>query len=188
MNKDTIDKMFDNLQHEFDIELPNEGHEARFLSKLQTQNKVVEKSSVKSITSYWKPLLAVAASVVICLGLFGTFNQESEVMDLASISPEYSKTQDFFTVTLTSELNKLEAERTPETELIINDALEQISELETEYEKLKLDLNESGNDKRVIYAMISNFQNRIELLQNVLNYIEQTKNAKQISNESNITI
>ncbi|WP_353778682.1 hypothetical protein [Winogradskyella sp. 3972H.M.0a.05] len=184
MNKDTIETMFDNLQNEFDIEIPNDGHEARFLMKLESDNNTTTSSS----KTYWRPLLAVAASLVICLGLFGVFNQDPEVVDLASISPEYSKTQDFFTVTLNSEIAKLEAERTPETELIINDAMDRISRLENDYEKLKIDLTESGNDRRVIYAMITNFQNRIELLQTVLNYIEQTKTSKEISNESNITI
>ena len=39
---------------------------------------------------------------------------------------------------------------------------------EENYEQLKLDLEASGKDERVIYAMISNFQDRIDLLQNVL--------------------
>ena len=187
MNKDTIDTMFDNLQNTFDVELPNDGHEARFLSKLQVQNSVAEESSTKSV-SYWRPLLAVAASIVICLGLFGVFSQDDEVLDLASISPEYSQTQDFFTVTLNSELNKLESERTPETEMIINDALQQIGVLESEYEKLKIHLTESGNDKRVIYAMITNFQNRIDILNTVLEQIESIKQLKKHSDENSITL
>ena len=186
MNKDTLDTMFDNLQNTFDVELPNAGHEDRFLAKLREQNTALTSTSAKS--SYWKPFIGIAASVLLCLGLFGVFNQEPEVVDLASVSPEYSKTQDFFTVTLNSELNKLESERTPETELMINDALKRINDLEIAYEDLKVDLSESGNDKRVIYAMITNFQNRIDLLKNVLEQIEETKNIKQISNENNITI
>ena len=186
MNTDKLDNMFDNLKHDLDIEVPNSGHQERFLEKLNRQNSETTISKSQS-TNYWRPLLAVAASLVICLGLFGVFNQESEIMDLASVSPELSKTQDFFTVTLTSELNRLEQERSPETELIINDALKQITHLENEYNSLKSDLNVSGNDKRVIYAMISNFQNRVDLLQNVLIHIEATKNNKtELTNQQSI--
>ena len=60
--------------------------------------------------------------------------------------------------------------------------------LENEYESLITDLSESGNDQRVIYAMISNFQNRIEILQNTLQQIEIVKQLKNSKNENNNTI
>lgn len=61
-----------------------------------------------------------------------------------------------------------------------------ISNLEEEYQQLKLDLVESGNDKRVIYAMIANFQNRIDLLEQVVSIVEEVKTLK--TNENEITI
>ena len=91
----------------------------------------------------------------------------------------FSKTQDFFTSTIALELTKLNNERSPETEALINDALKQLDILEKDYNKLKIDLTESGNDKRVIYAMITNFQNRIEILQNVMQNIEEVKQYNQ---------
>ena len=127
----------------------------------------------------WKPLIAVAATIVLCFSLITVFQQEPEVKDLASVSPELSKTQDFFTSTIALELTKLNNERSPETEALINDALKQLDILEKDYNKLKIDLSESGNDKRVIYAMISNFQNRIEILQNVMQNIEEVKQYNQ---------
>ena len=127
----------------------------------------------------WKPLIAVAATIVLCFSLITVFQQEPEVKDLASVSPELSKTQDFFTSTIALELTKLNNERSPETEALINDALKQLDILEKDYNKLKIDLTESGNDKRVIYAMITNFQNRIEILQNVMQNIEEVKQYNQ---------
>ena len=53
---------------------------------------------------------------------------------------------------------------------------------------LKEDLTISGDDSRVIYAMISNFQSRIEVLQNVLQKIEEIKQLKQITNENATTL
>lgn len=180
--------MFERLHSEFDIEMPNEGHENRFLAKLEKSKGVVSVSSESNRKSIWKPFIAIAASIIICLGIFSISTQREEVMDLAAVSPEYSQAQDFFTLTINNELTKLEAERTPETELIINDAMERINTLESDYEQLKQDLTVSGNDKRVIHAMITNFQNRIELLQQVLQYIDDVKNTKQITNENNTTI
>ena len=187
MQKDTIDKLFDNLKGEFDINEPNKNHELRFLDKLKT-NDVVAINSKKTSGFNWKPFLAIAASVVICLSVFMTMQNEPEALDLASVSPELSETQDFFTATIENELKKLNKERSPLTEQIITDALEQIQILETNYQNLKTDLTESGNDQRVIYAMITNFQNRIDILNTVLEQIETIKELKINTNEPKNTI
>ena len=174
MKKDNIDKLFGTLENEFDIHTPESGHQNRFLEKLKQQQTIADSSKQKS--SYWKPFLAVAASIVLCFSIF-TFmqQQEPEIKDLASVSPELSRTQDFFTLAIQNELATLEAERSPETEELINDALKQLHVLEVDYEKLKKDLTTSGDDKRVVYAMISNFQNRIDVLKQVLENIEEVK-------------
>ena len=46
---------------------------------------------------------------------------------------------------------------------------------------LTKDLSESGDDKRVIYAMISNFQNRIDVLQTVIERVDAIKQLKQMT-------
>ena len=75
----------------------------------------------------------------------------------------------------------------PEYQDIVVDALFQIELLGQEYEQLKLELEASGDDKRIINAMISNFQNRIELLQNVLEQIDNVKqNSEQNENSSTL--
>ena len=187
MQKDTIDELFDTLKGEFDVNTPNNDHELRFLDKLKA-NEVVLNNSKKSSGFNWKPFLAIAASVIICLSLFLTTQNETEALDLASVSPELSETHDFFTATIENELKQLNKERSPLTEQIINDALEQIQLLETDYQNLKTDLNESGNDQRVIYAMISNFQSRIDILNTVLEQIETIKELKINTDEPKNTI
>lgn len=183
MNQDPLKNMFENLSVEFDTQQPADGHDMRFLEKL---NRSTNSKQTTSRIRFLQPIVAVAASIIICFGLFVVLNQGSSGSDLASVSEEMSTTQDFFTQTIASELNKINEQRTPETEILINDALKQLSILEKEYETLKADLNSSGQDKRVIYAMISNFQNRIEILQTVLEQIENINNFKNQSNESTI--
>tara|TARA_B100000809_G_scaffold263853_1_gene318108 strand:+ start:589 stop:1161 length:573 start_codon:yes stop_codon:yes gene_type:complete len=187
--KDTIKKLFNTLEGNFDVDLPNTGHENRFLEKLKQQNNIIEDSRSKKI-NYWKPLLAVAASIVLCFSIFSIMQQQqsNKLNDLASVSPELSQTQSFFRTAIAQEIASLEAERSPETEEMVNDALKELKTLEAEYQTLKIDLNQSGNDKRVIYAMIANFQNRIDVLQTVLEHIEEVKNFKLNQNENNITI
>ncbi|WP_299101725.1 hypothetical protein [uncultured Winogradskyella sp.] len=187
MEKDNLDSLFDNLKGQFDIETPQTNHEQRFLDKLKS-NDIASIEVKKSSGFNWKPFLAIAASIIICLGLFTTLQNDSEDLDLASVSPEMSETQDFFTVTIENELKKLNEERSPLTEQIISDALAQIKLLENDYQKLKTDLTESGKNQRVIYAMISNFQNRIDILNTVLEQIEVIKELKTNTNEPKNTL
>ncbi len=180
MKKDNLNQLFENLKDEFDVEVPNLGHQERFLAKLKATDSNVVETSSKSF-KLWKPLMAVAATIVLCFSLMTILNQQPETKDLASVSPELSKTQDFFTSTIENELNKLNKERTPETKALVDDAMKQLQILEKDYESLKKDLTVSGDDKRVIYAMISNFQNRIDVLQNVMERIDDVKQLKQIT-------
>ncbi|TXE19580.1 hypothetical protein ES692_02165 [Psychroserpens burtonensis] len=187
--KDNIKKLFYDLEGNFDVDMPNRGHERRFLEKLKQQNNTVVKSAPKK-NNYWKPFLAVAASVLLCFSVFTVMQQQQDntLTDLASVSPELSQTQSFFTTAIAQEVASLEAQRSPETEEMVNDAMKALKVLENEYQSLQIDLNESGNDKRVIYAMIANFQNRIDILQTVLEHIEDVKNFKLNQNENNNTI
>ncbi|HLU51914.1 MAG TPA: hypothetical protein VKZ42_07090, partial [Flavobacteriaceae bacterium] len=70
------------------------------------------------------------------------------------------------------------------TQKIIEDGLIQIQILETEYQNLEQDLIKSGNDQRVIYAMIKNFQTRIEILEAILEQTETIKKLKTIPDEN----
>lgn len=57
--------------------------------------------------------------------------------------------------------------------------------LDIEYTKLKEDLNISGKDKRVIFAMVSNLQQRIDILNNVLARIDEINELKNLKDENN---
>ena len=190
MKQNNLKTLFENLRDDFDIENPNMGHEQRFLTKLKNVDNETLTYDLDSTPkrNWWKPLMGIAASIALIVSVFIGTQQEPEIKDLASVSEEMTETQNFFTAAIAEELNKLEGERTPETEALVTDAMKQMTILENEYETLKTDLTESGDDQRVIYAMITNFQNRIELLQTVLENIENVKQLKQESNENSITI
>ncbi|NRB60523.1 MAG: hypothetical protein HRU50_11375 [Winogradskyella sp.] len=188
MKKENLDDLFETLNGEFDVENPGIGHENRFLSKLKSdtsENSETEKT--KGIN--WKSFLAIAASIIICLSVFVNLNNnEEELMDLANVSPELSETQDFFTATIENELRKLNKEQSPITKKIIEDALVLIDNLENDYNTLKIELTQNCEDQRIIHAMISNFQSRIDILNTVLEEIENIKQLKTDNNETNNTI
>jgi len=184
MSEKNIDNLFERLQHDFDVEEPNANHNKRFLEKLNNHNNLQIDNAIQKI-NWWKPLMGIAASIALIITLFIGLQNDTSSKDLASVSPEMAETENFFTSTIALELSEIEKESSPETQLLIKDTMIQMQTLEEQYELLKEDLKESGDDKRVIYAMISNFQKRIDLLQNTLKYIN---NIKQLKNENSYTI
>ena len=189
MKKDEIDTLFEQNKTRFDIHDTPQGHQKRFLAKLHAQTKVEKQISEEKTekSTHWLKPLSIAATIAVSLAVGFFFqNTEAKANDLASVSPEMQRTQSFFTATINKELKTLKSLQSPEAKELVEDALIQIDILEQEYEALKKDLVESGNDKRVIYAMITNFQNRIDLLQNVINTIEEIKTLKETENETTI--
>jgi hypothetical protein len=185
MNKNTIDELFESHKGKFDIHQTPEGHQKRFLDKLNAAQANAAPEA-RSRSNWWRPL-SIAASIVVVIGLgFSLLKSPAPSGELASVSPEMEQTQTFFVTTINTEIEKLKSFETPETKVMIEDALNQITKLEEEYQLLKQDLIVSGNDKRVIYAMISNFQKRIDLLEQVVVIVEEVKNLKMNDNEITI--
>jgi hypothetical protein len=185
MKKDTIDNLFKNLEGSFNIEETPKEHQHRFLDKLNEQSKSIKLEKYNGFPV--RKLLAIAAVFAVIVTIGSLFvNTEATAADLASVSPEMEQTQSFFTSTINRELKTLTDFNNPDSKYLVQDALKQMDILEKKYKLLKTDLVESGNDKRVVYAMIQNFQNRIILLEQVIEKIEEVKNLNIQKNENTI--
>lgn len=176
---DNLENLFKNLENQFDIEEPTIGHFNRFEAKLKaTKNTKSNKSFIRFIGG-----ISIAASIILFIGIWIGSNFSNKGIELASVSSEMAETQSYFVTTIQKELATIEKERTKDTEKIINDGLIQLQKLEEQYTALTLELKESAEDKRIIYAMISNFQQRIEVLQSILIQIENVKQLKSKNDE-----
>ncbi|WP_324721276.1 DUF4179 domain-containing protein [Salinimicrobium sp. HB62] len=180
-----IEKLFEGL--DFDIAEPALQHEDRFREKLRQRHQK-QKTRHNGIISLWGPVMGIAATFLVAFLLIqgGIANPFSTEQELANVSPEMRQTQEFYSSVIRAELASLQEQKTPETEAVIEDALAQLEILESDYENLKKDLGKSGQDKRVIYAMITNFQKRIDLLKTVLDKVNDINTLKNTNHEDNI--
>ncbi|MBN4082938.1 hypothetical protein JYT50_00975 [bacterium AH-315-A23] len=174
--KDNLDNIFEKLENQFDIEEPTIGHFNRFEAKLNQPKRSKKRFKLFSY-------VAVAASIILLFDVWLGASFSNTGIELASISSEMEETQSYFLATIENELSAIENERNSDTEQLINDALEQLEKLEIQYNTLTLELKESTEDKRIIYAMISNFQQRIDILQNLLQQIDTVKQLKTQNDE-----
>ena len=148
----------------------SQGHEARFLEKLDREIPKVEQSS-KSWS--W---MQIAASLVVLIGLsigaFKFFNQnpidvpvevvETPTKSLGDVVPDLKKVEDYYVANINFELSKIKP--TPETKELFDGFLERLEELNKEYQLVSQEVIKSGPDELTIDALINNLKLRLDLL------------------------
>jgi len=174
-----IQDFFHQNKDELNIEKMNTGHSARFLEKLHATKKPVKKTT-------W--FYYAAAIVVLSIATSFLFRSEETHIPIivetttTNFPEEVANAQFHFEGIIKNELVKIELERNQDTQEIIENAFIQLKVLETEQQNLQEQLNTSY-DKRVVKALINNFQYRIQLLESVMKQIEITKEFKTLENE-----
>ncbi|WP_338410858.1 hypothetical protein [uncultured Flavobacterium sp.] len=170
--KNNIDQIFKNHLN-WDLDEPNSGHKNRFLLKLKTQKP-------KKNKQLWISL-SIAAALIFGFGImfFNTFNLDSEV----ELSLQVQQNQDYFSSVINSELKNLKKNKNPQTIIIIEDALKEMEVLEKDYEDLKKEVEKNGENKQIIFAMITNMQTRISFIKNVFIQVEQINKIKTNKHE-----
>lgn len=179
-----IRKLFENEQKVGKDKMP-QGHEARFLQKLDRELPVQPKRSLFTF-------LNIAASVVILIGLsFGAMEfigSEGETKGievagtetespLGKLSPELKKVEDYYLASINLELSKMEI--TPETKELFDGYLLRLGELNKEYALLAEELTQSGPTEQTINASIDNLKLRLNLM------LRLKEKLKELNNETN---
>lgn len=174
---DNLDTIFNELKGAFDKDKPANGHEARFIKKLNLHNTKAKKGWSSVV---WKPLLMAASiALIISIGIGYYLEKPTMEQQIAKISPEASKTEFYFANLINEQTKLLQSESGPETKKMVEDAMLQLRKLEKDYKKMEQDLLNGGNSKFILSAMVTNFQTRISLLQEVMLQVEQIKTINE---------
>ncbi|MFC0605156.1 hypothetical protein [Winogradskyella pulchriflava] len=161
--------LFSEDAKEQDVKM-SKGHEARFLDKLE---KELPKKKAPSRFSY----LNIAASVVVLLGLsYGAFQffqlpdlpdepvkvVETDIKTLGDVSPDLKKVEDYYLASINLELSKVQL--TPENKELFDGYVLRLKELNEEYDRLTIELNENGPNEETLDALIDNLKFRLNLV------------------------
>ena len=178
-----------------------EGHEGRFLSKLE-ENIPPAKLNKSLNGTFW---LRIAASVVVVIGLgyyflFGSkevvtdpnkdivdtqeTNTQYQGISLGDLSPDLKKIENYYLTNINLELSGLEFN--DDNKEVIDSYMEQLAELDAEYRRLNAELNEMGPNDQTINALITNLQLRLQLLQKLKSKLNQLKSSKNEQKTSHI--
>ncbi|PXY41242.1 anti-sigma factor [Flavobacterium cheongpyeongense] len=173
---ENLDELFKKLENQWDVHEMNSDHQIDFLNKLN------KKQPKKKNYATW----GIAASIAILLGVSVFYNNNEKPKEFKFASKETKQTDSIFSILIDNELVKLKEKSSPENEQIINDALRQMKVFDSDYEKIIKEVQKNGENKQIIYAMISNLQTRISFLQTVLQRIEENENLKNTTHEKTL--
>ncbi|WP_109439215.1 MULTISPECIES: hypothetical protein [Aquimarina] len=127
------------------------------------------------------PLLKIAASILILIGAFSTVNffitsgfnannQNNIVHQELRDIDNYYKDLVSFQVQLVKNNPKLQPKDKKEF-------LSFMDELDEEYETLKLEMTKNLNNEYILEAIVNNYKKRIELIENLLKQINDSKKS-----------
>ncbi|MBE7640464.1 hypothetical protein GUB10_08985 [Salegentibacter sp. BLCTC] len=95
---------------------------------------------------------------------------------LSEVSPEFKKIEDYYMASLNIELSKINI--TPENKALIDSFMKQMAELDKEYQRLNIEIKETGPNEETLEAMIANLQLRLDLLYKLKNKLKEIKELK----------
>jgi len=162
-------------ENEFDFHEPSAGHMKRFEKRLKGEK------AQKQFSWQW---MSVAASVVLLIGFSLGFMTKNNFSNAISDSSKIQEVEAFFVSAINTELQEIEMNRNLQTEEIIEDALEQLEELEDNYKCYIQELNNSGEYRQILNEMIGNYKKRLEILQNAMYQIDFVKNPEKLEEET----
>jgi len=186
-NDEDLKKLLNNANGELDVFSPSTDHKFNFLQKLNEQQKTAQITVLQKKKSWYSKLgIAASVTVLIAVGLIVFLTTNKPEVGLANVSPEMEKTENFFNNAIRFQIEEINKTASLETSTIVEDGMQQLNKLEEDYQKLEKDLLQSNNNPKVISAMISNFQKRIDLLENILKEMENYSLQKNDKNGTKI--
>lgn len=153
---------------------------------------IIQKKSRIPGRRLWR---AAAAAVIICVSGLLFFNRDQtpptamepplelpskDVTDL--VDPDYTHQMDQFAILIEHKQNELKQTQATQPELY-RQFLQDNNRLDSSYNYLKSELSENPNKEILLDALIQNLQLRLDLLNQQLQIIKQSKN-KKTDNES----
>ena len=154
-------------------ELPN-SHREDFINKLK--NTAKEKASEKKF-SYYK-VVSVLILMIVGVSIYFTFSKNEKSN---SILAQVDKIEKEYIVNINKEWNQF-IEITDDTKLV-NKYQNKLNQLKSDYKKITRNLQENPDDVFVLESLISNLQQRLELIKNIKEHINELNQNKK-SNET----
>jgi len=170
--KDELEKYIIENKNEFDDYKLEEVEKLKFWSKISDE---LPEQSREVISILKKPVFKIAASILLLLGcgfsyiMLNTNNHENSFVneELHEIDNHYKSLVNNQIQLIRNNTNISVADQ--------DDFLLLIDDLDAEYDKLKKELKQGVNNKKIMEAIINNYRKKIQLMEDLLDRLYPTK-------------
>lgn len=183
MNK--LEKQIRANRQKFDSQEPSAAHMERFEQKLHQQYSRSLLSRIPYALKAAVVLLLVALSSILIYEQARIYYQDQRVLSLQDISQEFGEAEFYYTSLINNkyqEINKLNIDNPKQREML----MVELEEMDKLFHSLQKDFQSTPNDKRVINAMISHYQFKLEVMSQIISQLEEVNqlNNKYKNHES----
>ncbi|PTX61529.1 hypothetical protein C8N46_104172 [Kordia periserrulae] len=173
----------------------SDGHEARFLERLDAALPTEEKVEKKRSFAFYKIAAAVilltSLSILVYQQLSNTpFNSNTELTNaedtakntkpslksLGDISPDLKKIEDYYVASINYELTQVEVSEIGKQ--LFDSYMQKLAQLNEEHKVLQQELTDIGPNEQTINAMIDNLQFRLKLLYQLKEKLNELKKSE----------
>ena len=183
MNK--LEKQIQANRQKFDSQEPSSGHMERFGQKLQNRQSRSLFSRIPYALKAAVVLLLVALSSILIYEQARIYYQDQRVISLQDISDEFGEAEFYYTSLINNkyqEINRLNIDDPKQKEMLMIE----LEEMDKLFHSLQKDFQANPTDRRVINAMISHYQLKLEIMSQIVKQLEEVKqvNIKYKDHES----
>lgn len=161
---------------------PPEGHFERFeerLRQMQRRNRIRFVSRITSIAAIG--LLVIASSIFI---YDRYFIREPFMLNLRDVNPQMEKVEFYYTSQIDQLSFGLDSLSSDNQEDIQKMMTNEIAEMDSIHRELQKKLGSNPGDQRIVNAMITYYQTKLEMMKSFLNTLTQIKQSNNSNNES----
>jgi len=185
----TLEEIIKKRRSEFDDREPSDGHFERFSFKLAT--RLHARQTKRSILPYL--LKAAVVTLLVTLSSLWSFDHFikpnlKKTMTLSQVSPEYREVENYYVSQvkfMENEFTTIDLSNPSQKEIM----MKELASMDSVYVELQKELRANPGDQRIVDAMIKHYQQKIEVMNYLLEQLRQIKaETENPSSHEKVTI
>ena len=177
MNK--LEKQIQANRQKFDHQEPSSGHMETFEQKLHNRQSRSLFSRIPYAMKAAVVLLLVALSSILIYEQARIYYQDQWVLSLQDISDEFGEAESYYTSLINNKYQKIDGLNSvdPRQKEMLMSELDEMDRL---FHSLQKDFQANPTDERVINAMITHYQIKLEVMSQIIRQLEE---VNQVNNK-----
>ena len=176
MNK--LEKQIKANRQRFDNQEPPAGHMVRFEQKLQRRQSRSPFSRIPYAVKAAAVIALVALSSILIYEQARLYYQNNRVLSLRDISNELGEAEFYYTSLINTkyrEIDRLNINDPKQKEML----MVELEEMDRLFHSLQKDFQANPKDERVINAMISHYQLKLEVMSQIIKQLEEVNQVNK---------